>query len=63
MTPERIRHEWDDDGCCERCGFDGAEAHWLRSQTHPDDRGPAPEHEVYCLHAERAARHKALEKW
>jgi hypothetical protein len=55
---ERIRHEWDDDGCCEHCGFDGAEAHWLRSRTHPDDREPPEDYEVYCLKLEREARLK-----
>lgn len=26
---EPLCHEWDDDGCCIRCGFDGAEWwHW-----------------------------------
>lgn len=57
-TPARLRHEWDDDACCEHCGFDGAEAHWVRSQTHPDDREPAPDYEIYCEVRERLARVK-----
>ncbi len=52
----RILHDWDDDACCEVCGFDGAEAHWLRSQTHPDDREPKPDYEIYCETAERKRR-------
>ena len=29
---DRLPHEWDDDGCCTYCGFDGAEDHWLKSR-------------------------------
>jgi hypothetical protein len=54
----RIFHDWDEDGCCVVCGFDGVEAHWLRSQTHPDDRSPRTEIERYCLKAERNRRTK-----
>lgn len=25
VEPTVRHHEWDDDGCCVRCGFDGAE--------------------------------------
>ena len=31
---ERRDHEWDDDGCCIHCGFDGAEWHWWRHSTY-----------------------------
>ena len=58
MTSERHRHEWDDDACCEHCGFDGAEAQHLRQHTHPDDRQPAPEYEIYCEVRERQERNK-----
>ncbi len=39
-------HEWDDDGCCLHCGFDGAEWHWWRFSTYegraqPEARMPA----------------------
>lgn len=27
-------HEWDDDGCCVHCGFDGAEYWWWRRDTY-----------------------------
>lgn len=30
-------HEFDDDGCCIHCGFDGAEWHHLKQHMHPDD--------------------------
>lgn len=27
-----LPHEWDDDGCCVHCGFDGAEHwHWVHN--------------------------------
>jgi hypothetical protein len=28
------QHEWDDDGCCTHCGFDGAEWNWWRFSTY-----------------------------
>lgn len=29
MAERKQSHEWDDDGCCKYCGFDGAEWwHW-----------------------------------
>lgn len=27
---KRLPHTWDDDGCCTRCGFDGAEFVWWK---------------------------------
>lgn len=34
QTVDLTRHVWDDDACCIKCGFDGAEwAHWKRN-TH-----------------------------
>lgn len=31
---EQIReHEWDEDGVCIHCGFDGAEHYWWKSST------------------------------
>ena len=27
-------HVWDDDACCERCGFDGAEWYWWKHHTY-----------------------------
>ena len=27
-------HDWDDDGCCVHCGFDGAEWHHWRYSTY-----------------------------
>ena len=27
-------HEWDEDGCCIHCGFDGAEYLWWRRDTY-----------------------------
>ena len=38
-------HEWDDDGCCIHCGFDGAEWHWWKHSTYegraqPEARQP-----------------------
>jgi hypothetical protein len=56
MNTPRIRHEMDEDGCCTYCGTDLAEAHWLRSQTHPDDREPAEEWELYCVRKEADVR-------
>lgn len=53
---QRIRHEIDEDGCCAYCGTDLAEAHWLRSQTHPDDREPPEEWERFCLRKEADVR-------
>ena len=29
---EKMRHEWDDDGTCIHCGFDGAEDWWLNDR-------------------------------
>ena len=46
--PTPVHHEYDDDGCCVHCNFDGAEAAHLRSCTHPDDRAPRAEYEVFC---------------
>ena len=35
MTADEQRHhEWDDDGCCIHCGFDGAEWHWWKHDTY-----------------------------
>lgn len=31
---QRSHHEWDDDGCCIHCGFDGAEWHWWKHSTY-----------------------------
>jgi len=28
------QHEYDDDGCCIHCGFDGAEWHWWKTSTY-----------------------------
>ena len=40
QTPSPYRpHVWDDDGCCERCGHDGAEEAHHHSALHPDERG------------------------
>ena len=38
-------HDFDDDGCCVKCGFDGAEWHWWKRHTyegkaHPEARMP-----------------------
>lgn len=27
-------HDFDDDGCCVKCGFDGAEWHWWKHSTY-----------------------------
>ncbi len=27
-------HDFDDDGCCTKCGFDGAEWHWWKHSTY-----------------------------
>lgn len=27
-------HDYDEDGICRHCGFDGAEWHWWRYNTH-----------------------------
>lgn len=27
-------HDWDEDGCCRHCGFDGAEWHHWRHNTY-----------------------------
>ena len=32
--PEEYRHKFDDDGCCEYCGFDGAEWHHWKHHTY-----------------------------
>jgi hypothetical protein len=32
-TP-RSEHYWDEDGCCETCGFDGAEWHHWKHSTY-----------------------------
>ena len=30
--PQAPRHEWDEDACCVKCGFDGAEwSHWKKN--------------------------------
>ena len=39
------QHEYDEDGCCVKCGFDGAEWHWWRYHTyegkaHPEAKPP-----------------------
>lgn len=38
------QHEWDDDGCCLHCGFDGAEYAWWKTtyegKARPDARMP-----------------------
>lgn len=42
-TPDRHRHIWDDDACCIKCGFDGAEWDWIyRVNCHPEERRPVP---------------------
>lgn len=38
-------HDFDDDGCCVHCNFDGAEFHWWKHSTYegraqPDARQP-----------------------
>lgn len=30
----QMGHEWDDDGCCIYCDFDGAEWHWWKHRTY-----------------------------
>lgn len=27
-------HDWDEDGCCTKCGFDGAEWVWWKRHTY-----------------------------
>lgn len=57
MTKTVRHHEWDDDGCCIHCGFDGAEWHWWKHSTyegraHPEARMPrclTPNELVYVL--------------
>lgn len=38
------QHEWDDDGCCLHCGFDGAEWAWWKTtyegKARPDVQMP-----------------------
>ena len=34
------RHEFDDDGCCIHCGFDGAEWHWWKHSTYEGKAQP-----------------------
>ncbi len=29
---KRLPHEWDEEGCCIHCNFDGAEDWWLNSR-------------------------------
>ncbi len=29
-----MSHEYDDDGACIHCGFDGAEHHWWKTSTY-----------------------------
>lgn len=42
-------HVFDDDGCCEFCGFDGAEEWHLRVfSTPPHAREPKPDYAIYC---------------
>ena len=31
---ERVEHDYDDDGVCLHCGFDGAEWHWWKRSTY-----------------------------
>ena len=31
---DEIKHEYDDDGCCIHCGFDGAEWYWWKTSTY-----------------------------
>ena len=33
-------HEWDDEGCCARCGFDGTEWWWWKHQTYEGKAQP-----------------------
>lgn len=33
-------HEWDDDGCCVYCGFDGAEHWWWAHDTYEGRSAP-----------------------
>lgn len=45
VEPTVRHHEWDDDGCCIYCGFDGAEWHWWKHSTYegraqPEARQP-----------------------
>jgi len=42
---EQLHHDFDEDGCCIHCGFDGAEWHWWKHSTYegqsrPDARMP-----------------------
>lgn len=34
QPPGPALHEWDDDGCCVHCGYDGAEYVWWRRHTY-----------------------------
>jgi hypothetical protein len=43
---ERPRHEYDEDGCCIHCGFDGAEWSWLRLCVPKHERGDYPKQPV-----------------
>lgn len=39
-------HQYDEDGCCIHCGFDGAEWHWWKTSTYEgraDEDAKAPE--------------------
>lgn len=40
---KQTTHEWDDDGCCVHCGFDGAEWEWWKKETYEGRAQPEAE--------------------
>lgn len=56
---QRRTHVFDDDGCCEYCGFDGAEEWHSRVYGKPvGEREPKPDYAVYCEVRTRQEREK-----
>jgi hypothetical protein len=48
----RPLHDFDEDGICTWCGFDGAEEHHLRVNCTPAHaRGPVPDFAIFCRKA------------
>lgn len=46
-------HEFDDDGCCINCGFDGAEWYWLKMIAY--EEGAASNSKMPVCTAQRSA--------
>jgi hypothetical protein len=59
LEREVRHHEWDDDGCCLHCNFDGAEWHWWKNSTYEGRAQPYAKQPLCIERQETALERRA----